>query len=161
MRGGARINSGPPPDPNALRRERRQDRDGWTTLPAGGWDGAVPRWPLANMPEVEGLSRRERKHWREVWRTPQAVAWHRLGWSTDVALYCRYLALGETGELRAAAEARAWSDRLGLNPAAMLRLRWRVSVDQVAAQRAAAAPRRTPPGQSARDRLKALEGEGA
>lgn len=45
-RGGARTISGPPPDPNALRRDRKSDRDGWTTLPAEGRKGPTPPWPL-------------------------------------------------------------------------------------------------------------------
>jgi hypothetical protein len=70
-----------------------------------------------------------------VWRTPQAAAWARLGWTSDVALYCRWLAMAELGDMKAAGEARQWSDRLGLNPAAMLRNRWKVAADQLAAAR--------------------------
>lgn len=43
--------------------------------------------------------------------------------------------MGELGELDAAKEARMWSDRLGLTPLAMLRLRWEVSHDEVAERR--------------------------
>lgn len=45
-RGGARANSGPPPDPNALRRERPSDKETWRTLPAEGRQGDPPAWPL-------------------------------------------------------------------------------------------------------------------
>ena len=45
-KGGARVNSGPHPDPNALRRDRPSDRDGWTLLPAAGYSGSIPVWPL-------------------------------------------------------------------------------------------------------------------
>ena len=45
-RGGARVNSGPPPDPDALRRDRKEDRAGWTILPAAGRQGDAPEWPL-------------------------------------------------------------------------------------------------------------------
>ena len=50
--GGARVNPGRAPDPNALRRDRGQglDRDGWLTLPASGYDGPVPPWPL--LPDI-------------------------------------------------------------------------------------------------------------
>ena len=58
-------------------------------------------------------------------------------------------------DLDHAKEARQWSDRLGLNPSAMLRNRWRIAPDQVTEARTAKvapAVSRT----SARDRLKAV-----
>lgn len=64
--------------------------------------------------------------WRALWKTPQAVQWEQLGWYRDVAQYVRFKVLGELGDMDAAREARQWSDRLGLNPLAMLRLRWSV-----------------------------------
>lgn len=73
--------------------------------------------------------------WRELWRTPQAYQWERLGWVRDVAQYVRHKVLGELGELDDAKEARQWSDRLGLTPLAMLRLRWEVAPDEVAQKR--------------------------
>lgn len=78
----------------------------------------------------------EARLWRDLWKLPQAVQWERLGWLRDVAQYVRFKVLGELGELDAAKEARQWSDRLGLTPLAMLRLRWVVAVDEVAARRA-------------------------
>lgn len=150
-KGGARINSGPPPDPNALRRDRAQDRDGWTTLPSSGYDGATPTWPLTAPTEREAIV------WAEAWRSPQAAAWARLGWLHDVALYVRFLTLSETGDLKAATEVRQWSDRLGLNPAAMLRNRWRVAEDQVGEKRTEKTTARTKTS-SARSRLKAING---
>lgn len=163
-KGGARMGSGPPPDPNALRRDRQTDRDGWTSLPAEGRKGAAPRWPLvaAESGPTAVLEVRELQVWASIWRTPQAVAWGRLGWTHDVALYVRFMVLAELGNVRAASEARQWSDRLGLNPAAMLRNRWRIATDQVAEQRgrrsaAVAAPARV----SARERMKAINGGGA
>lgn len=89
--------------------------------------------------------------WTDLWRTPQAVEWERLGWLRDVAQYVRHKVLAELGDLDAAKEARQWSDRLGLTPLAMLRLRWRVAPDEVAEKRAekTSAP-------SARGRIKAV-----
>jgi hypothetical protein len=134
-RGGARLNSGPAPDPNALRRDRKDDRDGWVTLPAEGYQGDIPDWPLAGgVVGVKGgaavamqVAMQEAEIWRRVWRTPQAVWWAQNGLAYEVAVYCRLSALAETGHGIAASEARQWSDRLGLNPAAMLRNRWRVA----------------------------------
>jgi len=74
--------------------------------------------------------------WRDLWRLPQAVAWERLEWTRDVAQYVRHKVLGELGELADAKEARQWSDRLGLSPMSMLRLRWTVAKDEVAEKRA-------------------------
>jgi hypothetical protein len=145
-RGGARVNSGPAPDPNALRRERQQDRDGWTTLPAEGRKGDPPAWPFTLVAD------RETDVWSAIWRTPQPVAWSRLGWTHDVALYVRYLVLAEAGDLKAAGESRQWSDRLGLNPAAMMRNRWKIAADETQV-------RREQRSQSdVRDRLKAISG---
>lgn len=94
--------------------------------------------------------------WRELWATPQAVAWERIGWARDVAQYARWKVRAESGDLEASKEARLWSDRLGLNPQAMLRLRWEVTADEVAdarTERAAATAKRPP----ARRRLKAVD----
>lgn len=166
-RGGARVNSGPPPDPNALRRDRPSDKDGWTTLPQRT-DEPVPDWPLAGLVLTDGddeegrtaaaLHRRELEVWAELWRTPQATAWHRLGWTSEVALYVRLMVVAErTANTKSLAEARMWSDRLGLNPAAMLRNRWRVATDEVAQVRES---RKAPAGRggSVRERLKAVNG---
>lgn len=93
--------------------------------------------------------------WKDLWRLPQAVQWERLGWTRDVAQYVRHKTLGELGELDHAKEARQWSDRLGLTPMAMLRLRWEVGADEVEAKRAerqaAAAP------VTARQRLRVVD----
>jgi hypothetical protein len=77
----------------------------------------------------------EDRLWRDLWATPQAVAWERLGWTRDVAAYVRHKVLGELGHLDEAKEARAWSDRIGLTPMAMLRLRWEVAADELAEKR--------------------------
>ena len=166
-KGGARVNSGPPPDPNALRRDRPSDKDGWTSLPRER-EGDVPAWPLSGMVGKDDdasltamVAEREVAHWSRLWRTPQSVVWERNGWSTDVALYARWLALAELGDLKAGSEARQWSDRLGLNPAAMLRNRWRVVTDEVAPRRESARPVAVDRSASMRDRLRAVNGGGS
>ena len=77
---------------------------------------------------------RELELWRELWATPQAAQWERLRWTRTVAQYVRWEVLGESGDMDASREARQLSDRLGLSPMAMLRLRWEV-VDGPAAAR--------------------------
>ena len=107
---------GPAPKRNARRRNVRPD---WRTLPADGFDGAVPDWPLDS--DEPGL-------WVSLWRTPQAVAWHDLGWTRVVARYAVLVLTSERGEANAAllAEIRQLEDRLGLSPMAMKRLQWEV-----------------------------------
>lgn len=102
-----------------------------TKLPAEGRTGDPPRWPLPN-PGGEELS-----VWSELWATPQAVAWERLGWTRIVARYARALVEAEKRDATAAlmAEVRQVEDRLGLTPMSMLRLRWEVVADEVAEQR--------------------------
>ncbi len=73
--------------------------------------------------------------WRDLWVLPQACEWERLGWLRDVAQYTRHKVMAELGDLDAAKEARQWSDRLGLSPMAMMRLRWQVVADEVAEKR--------------------------
>lgn len=139
--------SGPTPNP-ASRRQTGNQAHTWTDLPTAGFAGEIPEWPLGPSVLVEalGVTGRELGLWATIWRTPQAEAWHRNGWDRDVALYVRFFTIGETGRLDEAKEARMWSDRLGLNPAAMLKNRWRVRPDEIAEQRTgqtvAANPRR-------------------
>lgn len=73
--------------------------------------------------------------WAELWSTPQAAMWEKFGWSREVAAYVRLTIRGELGDLDAGKEARQWSDRLGLNPLAMLRLRWEIERTDEAEQR--------------------------
>jgi hypothetical protein len=66
-----------------------------------------------------------------------AVAWERLGWGEQVARYVRVLVVAEQPNLSipALAEARHLEDRLGLNPLALVRLRWEIVADEVAEAR--------------------------
>jgi len=91
--------------------------------------------------------------WKDLWKLPQAVQWQRLGWTRDVAQYVRHKVLAELGDLDSAREARQWSDRLGLSPMAMLRLRWEVVADEVGERRS---ERQAAP-QPARRRLKVVD----
>ena len=158
-RGGARVNSGPPPDPNALRRERKDDKAGWRLLPPDGRGGDAPSWPLGPAAEGVALDHAvEAEMWATLWKAPQAVVWDELGWTMEVALYCRYMAMASAGDMKAAGEARQWSDRLGLNPAAMLRNRWKVDVPQAVASTGGSA--RPTQRKSARERRLELVKDG-
>src|SRR6266508_1931398 len=69
--------------------------------------------------------------------TPQAVAWERLGWSHEVARYCRLLVKASLPKAVPAVHGQctALADRLGLTPKAMRMLLWTVVADEVAEQR--------------------------
>ena len=126
---GARTVSGPPPDPNSRRQQTKAQASGWLDLPANGRTGPVPTWPFAKT--LDG----EIEVWESLWASPQSVAWEALAVSPrDVATYVRFSVLGEESK-DAANEARQWSDRLGLNPAAMLRNRWRIKADELQEKR--------------------------
>jgi hypothetical protein len=95
----------------------------------------------------------EAELWGDLWRLPQAVMWERLGWVREVAQYVRWKVQAEMGDLDASKESRMLADRLGLNPLSMLRLRWEVSGDEVAAHRSARPARK---GSDVRSRLRAV-----
>ncbi|TMZ64283.1 hypothetical protein EMG21_29325 [Klebsiella pneumoniae] len=124
-RGGARSVSGPPPDPNALRRDRPADAAGWTTLPADGRTGDPPEWPLLWQ------TQREHDLWKREWRRPQAVMWEAYGQQVEVAMYVRLMAVVEDPDNKANTSERQklfrqYLDSLGLSVQGMLRNRWRI-----------------------------------
>jgi hypothetical protein len=119
---------GPPPKPDSQRVRRAAPlASSVTRLPAEGRRGDVPDWPFGDdAPDL----------WRQLWATPQAAAWQRLGWTRVVARYCMVLLSVEREPTAAMlGEVRQLEDRLGLSPMAMLRLRWEIASDEVAEQR--------------------------
>ncbi len=153
--GGARVTSGPAPDPNAQRRDRKGDAATWTTLPEAGREGEPPGWPLIAQ------TSREADLWADLWSRPQATMWERLAQTYEVAMFVRNLARAE--EPRASIElqkvVRQYLDSLGLSTQGMLRNRWKIGPSAAtvsATKRQAAAPR--PP--SSRTRLKVVNGDG-
>ncbi len=111
---------------------RRNSRVGPLKLPAEGREGAPPAWPLPGRTTVA-----ERAAWADLWATPQAVAWERLGWTRTVAGYCRILVEAEARDAPAKAtmEARQLEDRLGLTPKSMRMLLWEIVADEVSEKR--------------------------
>ncbi|MFJ9027575.1 hypothetical protein ACIRQP_03465 [Streptomyces sp. NPDC102274] len=147
--------SGPAPDPNALRRDRKSDQAGWRTLPAEGRADDAPEWPLIEPSE------RESELWADLWRKPQAVVWEELGQALEVALFVRTLAEAEQGDARVDIKkmVRQYLDSLGLSVQGMLRHRWKIAAAESVPADAAAVPVVRRP--SARDRLKVVpRGEG-
>lgn len=143
--GGARARSGPAPDPNALRRDRKSDGE-WVTLPAEGRQGEPPEWPLLAQSE------REAELWAREWRRPQAVMWERNGQEIEVALYVRRLVEVETPEAPASIGTlvKQMQEALGLNMPGLARNRWRIAADELTEERE---QRTGQKGASARERF--------
>lgn len=154
---GGHARSGPPPDPNALRRDRRDDAE-WFSLPNVPRAGAPPAWPL------EGPSDRESKLWALLWSKPQATMWERFGVELEVAIYVRRFAEYELPDASASLGslvARS-ADALGLTIPGMRANRWRLidTGQRPAAEQAERKPARTKPRKSMRDRFTVVDGDG-
>lgn len=138
---------GPAPKPADQVRRRNAPAANTVKLPPEGRTGDAPDWPLAgDAPET----------WVDLWATPQAAAWERLGWTRVVARYVHILGMCEQPDQMTAAllsEARQMEDRLGLTPMSMLRLRWEIAADEVAEKRTT----KTAPKTTARRRLKVAD----
>lgn len=146
--GGARVRSGPPPDPNALRRDH--DKTEWTRLPAAGREGDVPDFPLDRPAD------RELKLWAAEWRRPQAVMWERLGLQLEVAMFVRDLVAAEQPDASPPARTLVLRhfDSLGLSVAGLRSHRWTIEDTVDAAQVPNDPDRRT----SAKTRFKTIAG---
>jgi hypothetical protein len=151
-RGGARVVSGPPPDPSALRRNRPSDKAGWTLLPYEGRPGEPPKWPLTEATD------REWHLWCELWERPQAVMWEELSQELEVALAVRCLAEAEQPDAKVDVRklARQYLDSLGLSVQGMLRNRWKISPGEPGTVPVPAATEPAPRRPSARDRMKVV-----
>lgn len=79
----------------------------------------------------------EKRVWTDLWHTPQAAAWERLGWVRTVARYCRLSVRCEAKDASAPliATATALEDRLGLTPKAMKLMLWVISDDELEERR--------------------------
>ncbi len=112
---------GPPPDPEALRRDRATD-PGWHVLPATGRPGPTPDWPLTPA------SNRENYHWARLWKTPQATRWEVLGQHVQVAIYVRRLVAVEDPDATAALgnHVLRLEEGLGLTIPGLARNRWQI-----------------------------------
>ncbi|HLY13136.1 MAG TPA: hypothetical protein VKR24_02215 [Candidatus Limnocylindrales bacterium] len=151
--GGARARSGPPPDPNALRRDR--DHAGWIHLPAAGREGDPPAWPLARP------SQRELVIWAGEWRRPQAIAWEQGGRTLEVALYVRNVVRAEKPKASPGVGTLLLRQmtELGLTLGGLRANRW--VIDDGDQQPSAAVEPVTTTRSSARERFAVIEGTGA
>lgn len=120
------------PKPDGQKVTRHEPKFGWTDLPAAGRvddPPPLPGWRVWQPATV--------KWWAELWAKPQATVWEQDG-STLWTLACLYddLIASRAEAARVSAEMRQHEDRHGLNPKAMLQLRWRV-VDAAGEEQAA------------------------
>lgn len=181
-KGGARARSGPPPQFDALRRDR--DRRDWIVLPAEGRDGPAPEWPLTGalahmwLPpdldkiEDDGVKQRiieraeaeasaafarELELWEREWRRPQAVAWEANGQEVEVALYVRALASAEDPGAKVTLRTlvKQQQEALGISLPGLARNRWMIGTT-VAAE--PARPTGRAGGRSARSRFRVVPG---
>jgi hypothetical protein len=145
--GGSRARSGPAPDPNSLRSDKRA----WQLLPSGGFDGDVPVWPL------DESSRAELALWGELWLKPQALMWSKLGMRLQIAAYVR--AFLESVEPGAASGLKTavlrMEGELGLSLPGMHSLGWKFSEDELAQKRSEPVRKKS---SSAKSRLAAVSG---
>ncbi|MGH7756014.1 MAG: hypothetical protein ACREM8_07000 [Vulcanimicrobiaceae bacterium] len=147
---------GPPPKNASQRRRRNLPLGGIlpTRLPAAGRIGAPPKWPLPPHPDTTSRVNEAAK-WRQIWHTPQAVAWEQLQCFDVVARWVRlWVEINRGGAMVGPpilAEIRQLEDRLGMSPQAMLRQRWTVEGDDETVDRT------TGKVLDIRERLKAVE----
>lgn len=159
---GGHANSGPAPDPEALRRTRGTDA-AWHVLPVTGRPGPPPAWPLP-FPDD-----REMAVWATLWAKPQATRWEALGQELEVALYVRRWVEAEKPGASAACVVvvRQLGEALGLTIPGMQRNRWQIGSQSSAPAVAATgtdgpAPAPSAPATSARSRiLRAVPSDGA
>ena len=153
-KGGARNRSGPAPDPNALRRLRKDDQSGWTVLPSEGRSAPAPEWPLVEP------SDRELELWAAWWAEPVALLWEQAHSLHYVAFTVRMFA--EAEQPKARTEDRKSLNQmmanLYLTPDSLARARVRIATDETAERR----QERSQPVKrsSARDRMKVVNGDG-
>ena len=158
--GGARNRSGPP----AVAGSGRSDRRGFRldALPAAGFDGPVPSFPL--MPRsvyrwefedkrrfqvlddeaTAAIREREAALWEWAWRTPQACAWSMPSESWRVhtiAMWVRTFVICESNEGTAADKSslHRFADQIGMTTAGLAEMGWHIKPDLVAVDSPAAA----------------------
>lgn len=152
-KGGSRNRSGPPVDPSSGRSDRRGLK--FTALPAEGYKGDAPAFPLP------GVSERELELWEWAWSTPQACAWAQPseGWRIHaVGMWVRTAAVCEGVEATAADKGslHRFADQVGLTPAGLRENGWAVAHDEVAELAADKSDAKPAVKSSSRNRLAAV-----
>ena len=151
-RGGARNRSGPAPDPNSGRSDRRGLK--LTALPGAGYHGEVPEFSLP------AASARELEVWSALWTTPQACAWSTQPWRWPaLADLVRLQVRGEAHDapVNIATVVRQLRADHGLTTAGLKENGWAIAADEVAERR----DERAVKPSSSRDRMKVVKSDGA
>lgn len=146
--GGARNRSGPPPDPNSLKSARLGLV--FTALPAEGYDGEAPEFPL---PDV---TYNEQSLWTWAWKQPQAAAWAREPWRwMNVALWVRTFVKCAAEDAKAAEvnSLHRLAEEIGMTTSGLKLNGWKIAADQLAEKRS---DRPAPAKPSTRGRLRAV-----
>lgn len=132
-RGGARNRSGPKPS----EKSERSDLRGYklTALPAEGYNGPAPEWPLEPAATKVELS-----YWERAWRTPQACAWSMPSESWRVPTVARWVRLAvrcDDPDVGAAhlGQLHRFADQIGMTTAGLAEMGWKVAVDEVSERR--------------------------
>jgi hypothetical protein len=166
-------------DPNSARSDARGVV--LTALPADGFDGEPPEFPLPGITRwvdtfvdkvksrdkdeqaTDAFRDRELAVWDEVWRTPQAAAWSIQSWRWPIAgEYCRLktvIELEPDANASLVGQLHRYRDQLGLTPAGLKENGWAIAVDEVAAK-AAERQSESEGRRSSRDRMKVVGGSG-
>lgn len=129
------------PKPDGQKVTRHEPKFGWTDLPRNGREGPAPK-----LPAWRPWQPATKKWWADLWKKPQATQWTQDGSTLHVlaALYDDLIA-NRAEAAKVSAEMRQHEDRHGLNPKAMLQLRWRVTAaDEGESRQGAKATERRP-----------------
>lgn len=126
----AGVANGPVPKHPDDRARRNKPPAAAVVLPAEGYTGDIPPWPLARKTPADA------QLWADLWRDPQAAQWARLGLGVRRIL-ARYVVLQRkaTTDPAVSAECRQLETSLGISPLAMLRLQWVVAADELEERR--------------------------
>ena len=108
------------------RRQRHLAKTGnaadFVSIPAAGYTGSVPGWPLDTEP-----ARAELDMWQQLWTTPQATMWATMHIERVIARYVMVTCLAEeTQQAGLLTEVRQMEDRLGLTPLSLQKLQWKI-----------------------------------
>lgn len=157
-RGGARNRSGPQKTEDSGRSDARGVV--FTALPSEGCKRKPPAFPLVPLSANPEIAEIEAKRWEEIWKSPQAVAWHAQRWRwLTVAHYVRTSVTVEIGGKAADVTAMIrLADQIGLTPAGLKENGWKIAEDQVSAKRTAKKTAARRP--SARSRMTVVHGDG-
>ena len=171
--GGARARSGPAKDPNSARSERA----GYTlsALPAEGYKGRAPKFPLPEMTFIhwteegerivdevaqEQFAKREKALWRWAWKQPQGAAWAREPWRQYTVSQCvRQSVICEGSGAKAADKAAMLrlQDQIGLSQAGLNQNGWKIGSSTLS-QSGSAEPAGRAALPSSRSKMKMVRG---